>query len=143
MQDILIPTPDVITPHRTTRLALALVHPELARAVGPAVPELDLEIEYVADAGLFCARIEAVRADVIAFEPELVEPAVDLVTFARSLWPDAGIFAVAHPWSERAEDLRAVVDGLLYKPPRTEQWREVVAKGLRLTPSPASGTPSR
>jgi len=143
MHDALIEAPATITPHRTTRLALALVHPDIARAVGLSVPELDIAIEYLPDAGLFCARIEAGRPDLIAFEPELAEPAGDLVAFARSLWPDAGIFAVAHPWSERADDLRTAVDGLLYKPPRTEQWREVVARGLRLRLSPASGTPSR
>jgi hypothetical protein len=143
MRDALVEVPAAVTSHRTARVALALVHPELARAVGPGVPELDIAIEYLPDAGLFSARIESARPDLIAFEPEMVEPAGDLIAFTRSLWPEAAVFVVAHPWSERAEDLRAAVDGLLYKPPRTAQWRDVVAKGLRLRPSPERGTPSR
>ena len=145
MCDALVGVPVAVTPHRTARVALALVHPELARAVGDLEPELDIAIEYLPDAGLFSARIEATRPDLIAFEPDMVEPASELITFTRSLWPDAAVFVVAHPWSERAEDLRATVDGLLYKPPRREQWRDVVEKGLRLRPSAprGSGTPSR
>jgi hypothetical protein len=107
------------------------------------VPDLDITIEYLPDAGLFCSRIEATRPTLVAFEPEMIEPAGDVIAFARSLWPRAGIFIVAHPWSERAEDLHALVDGLLFKPPRSEQWRDVVAKGLAVRLSPSSGTPAQ
>lgn len=143
MQDALVEAVATVTPHRTARVAVALVHPELAQAVGARVPELDVAIEYLADAGLFSARIESARPDLVAFEPNLVEPAGDLIAFTRSLWPQAAIFVVAHPWSERAEDLRPSVEGVLYKPPRADQWRDVVTKGLLLRRSPESGTPSR
>jgi hypothetical protein len=87
----------------------------------------------VPECGLFITRLEAQEPDVVLFDVDAACGNADLVVFARSLWPPLPIFALVHPWSERADMLRDLVDGLLHKPPRREQWAAVLAKRWRAT----------
>jgi hypothetical protein len=125
------PLPDRVL--RTTTLA----HAALWRDIERLTAGLDLSIAFIADPGLFVARLESAQPDLVIFDADAPWGNIDLLRYTRSLWPAVRIFAITHRWSERADDLRDHVDGLLYKPPRIDQWRSALAKRWPATHSQA------
>jgi hypothetical protein len=116
---------------------LVLAHPSLWGEIDQATAGLEMAPEYVADPGLFVSRLESTRADVVLFDADTRWANADFIAFSRSLWPSTPIFAIVQPWSERGDAIRDLVEGLLFKPPRANQWRKVLAKRWGATSWPA------
>jgi hypothetical protein len=117
---------------------LVLARPALWGDIDHATVGLSMALEYVADAGLFVSRLESTRPNVVLFDADTQWANADFIAFSRSLWPSTPVFAIVQPWSERGDAIRDVVDGLLFKPPRADQWRTVLAKRWGITPSRAT-----
>lgn len=122
--------------------AVVLVEPSIRREARHALEGFGLRIELLQDAGIFVARIESERPDIVVFDLDVAGMSLSLVSFTRSLWPSSSLLAVANYWSERADDLREQVDGVLYKPVRPPQWHDELAKHLlRVTRSERPNRP--
>jgi len=128
--------PPSIPPDDRAMKAVAFSPPAAWPALTGITAPLALRVECIADLGLFVTRIESSDPGVVLFDADFAHGSVDLIAFVRSLWPARPIFAIVHPWSERADLLRALVDGLLFKPPRPAQWRSVLDRGI-LAPPPS------
>jgi len=126
------------------RDAVALVDRALVHDARHILVDITTEVDFLDDVGLFVVRIESARADLVIFDLDVPGASLDLAAFARSLWPSSCVLAVANWWSERADDIRDQVSGVLYKPVRRAQWLEELAKHIVLPPSlrPSSRPPA-
>lgn len=125
--------------------AVALLDRAVACDARHILSEVTTRLEFLDDVGLFVVRIESGRADLVILDLDVAGASIDLVTFARSLWPSSCVLALANWWSERAEDVRERVSGVLYKPVRRSQWLEELAKHIVLPPNvrPPNQPPAR
>jgi hypothetical protein len=84
-----------------------------------------LDITFVLRLELVSAHVESSCPEILIIDTDLLGLPDDLCRMARSLRPDVVTVALVNHWSEREERLTGVVDAVLHKPPRREEWRQL------------------
>ena len=116
-----------ILPHPLDRRhhAVALAS-HLARAeIEPLLASLCLDITFVTRVDLLSTCVESNCPEILIIDTDLLGLPDELCRMARSLRPDVVMVALVNRWSEREERLQGVVDVVLHKPPRREEWQRL------------------
>jgi hypothetical protein len=107
------------------RRAVALASERARADIEGAVPSLSLDIAFVERVDRLSALVEVSCPEILIIDTDLLGLPGDLCRMARSLRPDVVTVALVNHWSEREQRLTGVVDAVLHKPPRREEWRRV------------------
>lgn len=107
------------------RQAVALTSAPSRADIERFVPSLILDITFVARVDLLSARVETSCPEVLIIDTDLLGLPGELCRMARSLRPDVVTVALVNRWSEREERLTGVVDVVLHKPPRWDEWQRL------------------
>ncbi len=99
---------------------------EFARVeIEPLLESLCLDITFVTRVDLFSTCVESNCPEILIIDTDLLGLPDELCRMARSLRPDVVMVALVNRWSEREERLQGVVDVVLHKPPRREEWQRL------------------
>lgn len=99
---------------------------ELARVeIEPLLESLCLDITFVTRVDLLSTCVESNCPEILIIDTDLLGLPDELCRMARSLRPDVVMVALVNRWSEREERLQGVVDVVLHKPPRREEWQRL------------------
>jgi hypothetical protein len=105
--------------------AVALVTDRARGDIRRLLPSYSAEIQFEARVDVFAARVETSCPQILIIDTDVLALPRDLCLMARSLRPDVVTAALVNHWSEREERLVGVVDAVLHKPPRREEWQRV------------------
>jgi hypothetical protein len=116
-----------VLPHPLDRRrhAVALAS-HLARAeIEPLLASLCVDITFVMRIELLSARVESGCPEILIIDTDLLGLPDELCRMARSLRPDVVTVALVNHWSDREQRLKGVVDAVLHKPARREEWQQL------------------
>lgn len=105
--------------------AVALVTDRAREDIRHLLPSFCAEILFEVRVDVFVARVESSCPEILIIDTDLLALPGDLCRIARSLRPDVVTVALVNHWSEREERLPGVVDVVLHKPPRREEWLQL------------------
>lgn len=120
-----------VLPHVSAarRQAVALAAAPSRAEIERFVPSLSLDITFVARVDLLSAQVETSCPQVLIIDTDLLGLPEELCRMARSLRPDVLTVALVNHWSEREDRLAGVVDAVLHKPPRWDEWQRLFGSG--------------